>query len=236
MKRIYIIILILGVTISCDRKNNEVVSNRHFFYSNGILKSEGKNYSENEPIGIWNYYDSTGTLERIVDYRLINGKTYLNQDWYVSKLGDTIANRGSNFNIIFDKDTISIREPIKAYVNLETPLFKNDNSSIFIVIPKDYSININEDFSNLEMVNLDTIYNLSLENEMRKASALTGDLTKTAFFGRYFDSVGNQKFRGIIVEYFYKDSIMGDSTKLNYFENKKYFEKDVFVIDTSTIN
>ena len=55
---------------------------------------------------------------------------------------------------------------------------------------------------------------------------------KKAKFSSLNEKVINKKFRGIIVEYFYQDSITSDSIRLNYFENKKYFEKDIFVIDS----
>ncbi|WP_157831476.1 hypothetical protein [Confluentibacter flavum] len=188
-------------------------------------------FENNQPIGIWNYYDSTGILNSTVEYIKINGKSYINQDWVFDKNGDTLKNKGSHFKIVFEKDTIRLNEPIRAKIDLTTPLFKNKNSNIFVVVPKDYSINFNEDFSNLKEVNLDTTFNLNLENEMKNSIGLTTDFGKTAIFGRYFNSIGKKKLRGILVEYFYQDSITSDSIKLNYFENKRYFEKDILVIE-----
>ncbi|SEP69223.1 hypothetical protein SAMN05421824_0074 [Hyunsoonleella jejuensis] len=202
------------------------------FYSNGILKSEGLTFGNNQPIGIWHYYDSTGILTRTAEYIKINGQAYINQDWYFDKNGDKRKNKGSHFILTFEKDTIKLNEPVKAKIDLVAPLFKNKNSNILVVVPKDYSINFNEDFSNLKEVNLDTTFNLNLEQDMKNTLGLTTDFGKSAAFGRYFNSVGKKKFRGIIVEYFYKDSITTDSVKVNRFENKKYFEKDIFVLDT----
>ena len=202
------------------------------YYPNGKLKSTGVTFGENQPIGEWSYYDSTGLLKRKAEYLKIDGKAYLNQDWYFNKIGDTLRSKGSHFDIVFEKDTIFLNEPIKAKINLTAPLFKNKNSEILIVILKDYSINFNKDFSNAKEVELDTTFSLNLEKEIRAAIGITTDFGKYAIFGRYFKSIGNKKFRGIIVEYFYQDSITSDSVRLNYFENKKYFEKDIYVVDS----
>jgi len=204
---------------------------KKYYYPNGILKSQGMTFENNQPIGVWNYYDSTGILTRKAEYIKINGKSYINQDWFFNKIGDTLKNKGTHFKIVFEKDTIRLNEPIKAKIDLITPFFKNKYSNILVVIPKDFSINFNEDFSNLKEVNLDTTFNLNLEKEMKKSLGLTTDFGKSAIFGRYFNSVGKKKFRGILVEYFSQDSITSDSIKLNYFENKKYFEKDILVLD-----
>tara|TARA_R110000796_G_scaffold24221_1_gene69180 strand:- start:968 stop:1651 length:684 start_codon:yes stop_codon:yes gene_type:complete len=204
---------------------------KKYYYPNGILKSQGRTFENNQPIGIWNYYDSTGILNRKAEYIKINGKSYINQDWFFNKNGDTLKNKGTHFKIVFEKDTIRLNEPIKAKIDLITPLFKNKNSNILVIVPKDYSTNFNEDFSNINKVSLDTTFNLNLEKEMKNALGLTTDFGKSAAFGRYFNSSGKKKFRGILVEYFYKDSIISDSIKVNRFENKKYFEKDIFVMD-----
>ena len=202
------------------------------YFTNGVLKSQGMTFGNNQPIGLWKYYDSTEVLTRTAEYIKINGQTYINQDWYFDKNGDTLKNKGSHFKIIYEKDTIKLNEPIKVKIDLVAPLFKNKNSNILVIVPKDYSTNFNEDFSNINAVSLDTTFNLNVEKEMKNALGLTTDFGKSAVFGRYFNSVGKKKFRGILVEYFYQDSITSDSIKLNYFENKKYFEKDIMVLDS----
>ncbi|WMI64787.1 hypothetical protein RBH94_12030 [Aestuariibaculum sp. YM273] len=205
---------------------------KKYYFPNGFLKSEGMTFSNNQPIGTWKYYDSTGVLTRTAEYIKINNQAYINQDWYFNQNGDTLENKGSHFNIVYEKDTIKLNEPIKAKIDLVSPLFRNKNSNILVIIPKDYSANFNEDFSNINQVSLDTTFNLNLEKEMKKTLGLTTDFGKSVVFGRYFNSTGKKKFRGILVEYFYKDSLTSDSIKINRFENKKYFEKDIFVLDS----
>ena len=202
------------------------------YYTNGNIKSIGTVSENGQPIGNWTYYDSTGVLTRKAEFVNICGETLINQDWYFDHKGDTLKNKGSHFSIYFSKDTIFLNEPIQAKVDLFEPLFKKKKSEIMVLLPNDYKKNFNQDFSNLKEIQLDTTYNLNLEEEMRKALFINSDFGKTAIFGRYFSSAGKQKFRGIIVEYFYQDSIISDSIKLNYFETKKYFEKEIYVLDS----
>lgn len=256
-----IALLILIIIISCKNETKRALngpeSNTKTYFTNGKLKSEGAFFSKNKPIGEWTHYDSTGVLVRKAEYLKINGEAIFNQDWYFNKNGDTLNNKGSHFEIYYLSDTIKINEPVKAMVELTAPLFRNKNSEILIVIPKDYSVNFNEDFSNLTEVDLDTTYNLNLEKEMREQNGITTNFGKSAIFGRYFLTTGRKKFRGIIVEYFttqpvkfdsintnyfkknrielyhtYSDSVRTDTMKINYHKTHKYFEKDIIVIDS----
>ncbi len=203
------------------------LTERRYYYKNGTLKEKGKLNENNLPVHKWEYYNKEGILTQIKEIWDIKGKSHLNQDWVFNKSGDTIKNKGSYFSIKYENDTIDMDKPIQAVVNLKSPLFKNRKSEIMVIVPKDYSINFNDDFSNLENVQKDTIYNLNEETELKKELGLEGNYKLTSFFGRYFNKPGLKKFRGIIVEYYYTDSITPDS--LNYFEHKKYFEKDIYV-------
>lgn len=201
------------------------------YRDNKNLKSEG-NLNNNElPFGKWKYYNSYGQLDRIKEYEIIKGETYLNQDWFFNGEGDTISNKGSYYSIDFEKDTINLNEPVKAILTLNQPLFKNKNSSVKVIIPKDYSDNFNSDFSNEMDVNSDTIYDLNIEIEHRQVLGLKADFRRNVIFGRYYNTPGLKKLRGIIIEYYQdKSSILSKDT-LKYFENKKYFEKEIFVND-----
>lgn len=235
MPKILMIILILFVW-SCNEPSKNTTSRINNdsirYYPNGTIKSSGILLSDSIPSGKWEYFDENGIKYRSAEYLNINGEPFINQDWFYSETGDTIKGKGSYCKIIFNKDTIDLSEPIIAKIDLIEPLFKNEYSNILVVVPKDYSVNFNSDFSNRNQVVLDTSYNLNLDLENRKRFELKTDFGKTAFVGRYFDSPGKKKFRGIITEYFYRDSIMPDGSKLNYFYNEKYFEKEIYVTDS----
>ena len=257
---IWILLLILFWSCRSDNKGLPKVDKKDTtYYVNGGIKSIGESLNNGNPIGEWHYFDSTGILTKKVQYLKIQGKSFPNQEWDFDKNGDTIDNSGTYYDLKILKDTIQINEPVKAKLDLISDFFKNEKSEIFIVLPKDYSINFNSDFSNISEVELDTTYNLNKELEMRKDIGLSPntDFGKSAVFGRYFTSTGPKKFRGIIVEHFrtdlttfdsiapnfykkyganlehnYNDSINPDSMKINNIEILKYFELDIFVKDS----
>ena len=216
-----------------DYHKNSQVNSRKYFYTNGQVKMEGPLDKSLEPKDIWKFYDQQGSLYEMQQYKLINGKRVLNQNWFVNGL-DTLKGKGSHYTLILEKDTINLEEPVKAKIDLIEPVFKDKNSSIKVILTKDYSIDFNEDFSNINEVVMDTTENLNLEEDYRKALGITSDFRKTAIFGRYFDKAGPIKLRGILVEYYY-DNLDDDVNKPNYFENKKYFEKEIFVKSSDTL-
>lgn len=209
-----------------------VIAYRKELYDNGKIKEEGKMLKDQFPIGRWKYYDNEGYLAQIKEFINIQNQPYLNQDWVFDHKGDTISKKSNYYVIDFEKDTITLEEPIRSIVYLKAPLFKGKNSSIMVIVPKEYSENFNEDFSNLKEVIMDTTHNLNIEKDYRGQLGLEGNYQYSVFFGRYFNTPGLKKFRGIIVEYYYTEGMIPDSLNQNYYEHKKYFEKDIFVLDT----
>lgn len=200
------------------------------FYDNGNIKNKGALINDSIPIGLWKYYNKNGHLEEIREFLLIDNQYFLNQNWVLNSKRDTLKDSSNFFEIILEKDTIYLGEPIKAKVDLVAPYFRNKNSSIMVVLTRDSSIDFNSDFSNLAEVSMDTTFNLNLEKEMRRALGLETDFRRTSIFGKYFNQTGPQKFRGIIVEYYYTFNSIPDSIGNNYYEKKQYFEKDIYVM------
>lgn len=202
---------------------------RKYYYPDNSIKSEGIYSKLGLPIGKWRYYnEENGYLEEVKEIQNVNGEPHLNQNWSFDKNGDTLFDRSTYLLLHFLKDTISIEEAVTVYAELKYPLFKNKESSIMAVVPNDNSEDFNEDFSNLEFIQPDTTYNLNIEEEYRlEAGMAEGDYKHDVIFGRYYNSPGPKKFRGIIVEYFKTDTLTKDS--LNFFEHKIYFEKEIYV-------
>ncbi|MGS2738392.1 hypothetical protein [Sinomicrobium sp. M5D2P17] len=205
---------------------------RKNFHKNGKIKSEGKIIHEDFPIGEWKYYNEEGVLQEIKEIKNIGGKPHLNRNWVFDNKGDTIPNKSNYYTIQYDNDTISLGRPIQAVISLKEPLFKDKNSMVMVVVPKDYSKNFNKDFSNIEEVETDTTRNLNIETDIKKAFKMEGNYPWTVIFGRYYDTPGPKKFRGIIVEYYYTENHVPDSLNHNYYEHRSYFEKDVYIKDT----
>ncbi|RNL83108.1 hypothetical protein ED312_15710 [Sinomicrobium pectinilyticum] len=202
---------------------------RKNFHKNGKIKSEGKIIHEGFPIGEWKYYNEEGVLQEIKEIKNIGGKPHLNRNWFFDSKGDTIPNKSNYYTIQYDNDTISLDRPIQAVISLKEPLFKDKNSMVMVVVPKDHSKNFNKDFSNIEEVETDTTRNLNIETDIKKAFKMEGNYPWTVIFGRYYDTPGPKKFRGIIVEYYYTENHVPDSLNHNYYEHRSYFEKDVYV-------
>ncbi len=194
------------------------------YYKNGNLRSKGAFLKDTIPIGYWEYYNTSGKLKEKKELLLIENKSFLNQNKFYED-GKIVNEKSSYFEIELENDTINLNEPIKAKIDLISTYFKDNNSSIFVIVPKDYSENFNSMFSNVNRVDMDTTYNLNIEKEYREALGLTTDFRKTAIFGRYFKKPGKKRLRGILVEYFKPDSIGNNK----FFEIKKYFDLPIFV-------
>lgn len=233
MNKTFFLLILSLFLFACNTEKKqptkEVSKEKEEYYSNGSLKSKGLTRKDGKPIGLWEYYDEQGNIERIAEYIEVQNKSFLNQDWVINNEGDTINSKSCYYNLLLEKDTISLNEPIKAKIDMTAPFFKGKYSETYVIIPKDYSVNFNKDFSNIEQVDLDTIYNLEFNPELKEKLELTTNWGKTVIFGRYFETPGPKKLRGILVEFNIKDSILPDSTRLNYWTHKKYFEREITV-------
>lgn len=218
--------------IEYHRGDTTISNYRKYYYPNNSIKSEGIYSKLGLPIGKWKYYDEKGGyLKEVKEIKNINGEPHLNQSWTFDKNGDTIFHKSIYLSLYFLSDTIMLNEAVKVYAELEYPFFKDRASSILAIVPKDNSEDFMEDFSNVDHIKRDTTFNLNIEKEYRlEAGMPEGDYSREVIFGRYYNSPGIKKFRGVIVEYFKTDTITQDS--LNFFEHKIYFEKDIYVKDT----
>jgi hypothetical protein len=231
MKKLVLILIILTL-VNCKSDKNKsttdqsaeskTVQNQNF---------KGKLGENGEPIGIWQYYDETNNLNKLAEYVKINNKSYLNQDWYFDSSGDTIISKSSFYKLILEKESISLFEPLKAKIDLVAPYFKDKYSEAYVVIPKDHSVNFNKDFSNIEEVEKDTIYNLNFKPELKKRLGLKTNWGKTVIFGRYFNGTGKKYLRGILVEFNINDTIETNSKRPNYWTTNKYFEREIIVTE-----
>ncbi len=212
--------------------NDSIGVYRKYFYENESLKSEGFLHNEELMVGYWSHYNEDyGYLEEVREMINIDNKPYLNQNWHFNAKGDTIHEKSVYANLLFFKDTISITDAVKVYAVQEQPFFKDKNSSIMAVVPKDYSEDFDEYFSNLNEVEVDTTYNLNVDKEYRTAGGMPeGDYALEVVFGRYYNTPGPKMFRGILVEYSESNSKVTDT--LGNRQHKIYFEKSIYVKDS----
>ena len=151
-----------------------------YYYRNGKVFRNGKSDKKGNLFGKWNYYNIAGYLSDTREFFIINDDYKLNQLWYFNKKGDTIINANPKFNVYQQKefasskvsessiflnfsyypksDTIKVNENLSIDVEDLYPFWATKNSEEFMVIAKQKN-NFNSNFSNINQVKLDTVYN-----------------------------------------------------------------------------
>jgi antitoxin component YwqK of YwqJK toxin-antitoxin module len=201
-----------------------------YFYKSGIKKKEGYINEDGIAIGKWQFYDDKQSLAYVKEFKKVNGKEYLNQVWSVNENKDTLYYKSHFFNLYTSRDTLLLNEPFKAIIRVDIPLFKEEKSSVYVLMPKGKK-NFNKDFSNERKIELDTFYSLS--KDLKNQKWFKDEKEKYPFivaFGKKDLNLGKNVVRGIIVEHYFNKR---DSSE---FAHRSYFEKDVYVRDTLESN
>ena len=89
MKKIFCIIVIVSIIVSCEKKVKSINISSLSEKQNGITK--------------FNFYKKNGKLEKTLEYIDICGNKYLNQGWYFNDHEDTLSNKGNYFKIYVEK-------------------------------------------------------------------------------------------------------------------------------------
>lgn len=129
--------------------------------------------------GYWKYYDSEKHLVAISEYLIIDNKTYLNQEIVFDKKGDTLFDKSNFFTrkkIRLNRDSLYIE--IK-YEGIIDAIYNNSESYSMLL----YHSDINDDFSNINKLKLDTL--------IFKNHKLNMPISK------------NRKLRGVIKEFIF---------------------------------
>jgi len=217
-----------------------------YYYKNGNVFKKGKSKKNGKPFGIWNLYSKNSELREIREWFVINGHSRINRVWFLNKKGDTIpwreedsifkqkefindtlGIRSTSYNVIhFRKDTVEFNESMKAIAYLGSPLISEKNSQLMVLIGQSKN-NFNSDFSNETEVKLDTFYNLTIDKVNQKWFKNVEQKYFTTF-GYYFESPGEKKIRGYMLEYAVGDFENG----MDSLTSKTYFEKLIYVKDS----
>lgn len=130
--------------VSCNKKTS--VSFETFIINDSVTV---KGYKENDlRFGIWEYIDKNGDLLEVVEFKIINNESCYNQAINLNKK-DTVYEKTSFYKFNYINDSLL---NIKFY-SLFDKYFETANMTILL-----YSDKINEDFSNLDRIKLDTLY------------------------------------------------------------------------------
>lgn len=219
-----------------------------FYYKNGNIFKNGNMRLDGKKFGKWLFYTIDGEQSEIREYFYVKGQTILNRNWFIDKSGDTLwiskernAYKQKEFTgdtlisknstmVLFDffsKDTINIDEPFAASVRCNSPLGRDYNSQIVMLLAKE-KYNFNDDFSNEDNVKLDTFPNLlnDKDNWENFPSSTSEQKRYISVFGRWFDKPGKKILRGYMLESFKIKRVDGQYDKAS---RRVYFEKQVYV-------
>ena len=115
-------------------------------YPEDSLISEGY-MIDTLPIKYWKSFDLQRRLVAISEFKIINNEAYLNQEIVFDKQGDTLFDKSNFFTCkssIINKDSVLLK--------IEYDGIYEESYGLFI-----YNYNINDDFSNVDKLKLDTI-------------------------------------------------------------------------------
>jgi hypothetical protein len=217
-----------------------------YYYKNGNIFKNGKSRKNGKPFGVWNLYSKNSKLREIREWFVIDGHSRINRVWFLNKKGDTISwrsqdsifkqkefindtlgIRSTSYNVIhFRKDTVELSESMKAIAYLGSPLIRDKNSQLLVLIGQSKN-NFNSDFSNEKEVKLDTFYNLTIDKVNQKWFKNVEQKYFTTF-GYYFENPGEKTIRGYMLEY----AVGNFEKEIDSFTSKTYFEKIIYVKDS----
>lgn len=187
-------------------KNGMPVDTVFFYYNNGQIKEKGllKNKLK---IGWWTNYSDKGLLKEKSEWLILKDSSYKNQSIYFDQNGK-INYQNSSFFKLKIPDTIHVGKNLASF---------------------DYNSNINA-YKKLMYVVVENQYS---ENEIKLDTfGIHNDEYQMGIFGF---KKGIQNVKGQIVEELYEIKNIGnDSSVARMSNHKKYFEKEVYVLDKLT--
>lgn len=193
------------------------------FNKNGLLKSKGTVLYDTLKFGKWFYLKkkSNEKIKEIREYKIINGKEYLNQDWVVNNENDTVMGHFISHNPL--KDEYFIGDTIEVEFYYPKPLMSK-NSELYLIYAKEG--NFNNTFSNINSLTLDTVPNVYRLNNLKDNKL---SKYKRSVYRKYIlKSKGKTHLRNIFLEKF--DTIYNDTLSTSFIDI--YFEKEIYVKDT----
>lgn len=173
------------------------------YYYNKKIKASGPLYN-NKKNGWWNLYNSKGDLIQKDEIFTIDGKEILNQRIKYDLKGQILKSQSDVFTVEL-KDTLNIGKSI-GIIKYEPKFSKDSKFAVYL------SQDINQDFSNLNNVKLDTFYSKN-KNDI--------------WFGVETKTRGKKNIRGFLEEMHYETN--KTRTDLVIKKRFKYFTKEIFV-------
>jgi len=195
-----------------------------------ILSCKSKNKKDLKDNVVKNYAGRTGTVtfnvasdiveDSIVEYLNIDGKEYANQIWLLNKQKDTIG--GNYYQTIKIDDTTALGEVARLRFYLKEPTISY-NSDMYVLLPLDDK-ELKEDYSNLFQIKLDTFPSLINDGIPHpELSKLDFPFHHISEFGLEYQTAGNKKVRGVIIE-------RGKLNEKRY-ERRLFFDENLYIVE-----
>lgn len=192
--RIVLICSLLFAILACNKEKIRFVQKT---YPEDSLISEGY-MIDTLPINYWRSFDLQKRLVAISEFKIINNEPYLNQEIVFDKYGDTLFDKSNFFTCkakFIHKDTL--------FLKVKYDGIFEESYGMFL-----YNYNINEDFSNVDKLKLDTIFfdGDRLEIRLPKNKEIRGIIQEIKFlsdtyktrnvyfhYGRDYQDISNVK-------------------------------------------
>ena len=189
-----------------------------------------RNHDESK-IGKWIFSDYKTNTDSIVEYIIVDNKSYVNQIWFKTFSGDTIFGRGNYLEII-KGDSVNLGEVVRLKFILTEP-FYGIQSDIVILLPKD-SRHLKDDYSNLQEIEWDTLHSLKNDGIQRHGIPPNFPSNQIIEFGIDYNEPGFHEIRGVLVEYGTRklENHVGRE-RFEQVERRLFFKDSVFVKDKS---
>lgn len=225
-----IIIMVVASFYSCNKRSEKGHFDKRTTYefdsvagiyhvknytANGKLASVGSINNDSLKTGIWFYY-SNDTLT-VKEYFVVNGKEYINATWALDENRDTILSKSNIYNLLFEKDTVRLNEPLRFVFIKKIP----EDSELIGYLSEGYENMVHSDFTNLSKIELD-----SFPSEKQDFNIL-GVPHKKINLWKWFKKSGEKEIRGFVVS---KNSL-GSKLDTTYFERKNLIVLDSVNID-----
>ena len=199
-------------------KNNSYFEK--IFSKNGNVISYGRRLTNGVRIHKWPILNKEGIKVSETEYFNYKGEEYVNQIYHF-KENDTLFNKGNFYHTLPIKDTLFVGEKFKLYFFLRGPVF-GYKSSLKMIVPRyKKGFNFNNDFSNIEKIEKDTVY--SINHYIDDNDEVSNQITTTLYS---FKKPGLKNLRIILNEYLEHEN---RDDNLSKEERLIFFEKEIFV-------
>jgi len=202
---------------------NDSIGKEVIFTKEGVKKGSGKIFDNKKSYRIDKWIFNKRNKDSVVQYKIYDSKTYVNQIWLIDKIKKDTISHLSNYYKLDIQDTVIANEVLRVKLALIEP-FYNYNSDIEVILPVNDK-ELSFDFSNIKEIKKDTFP--SLQNDEIPHPEIPDWVPQNHIveFGLIYEKSGSHLIRGVLTEYVLDTTSMDN----NRLERRLLFEKEIFV-------